>query len=73
MSRRTLHTYLISYLFFHKGTIDELKVQLIKIAPDWRKIQGSKLLELINKLEPLENLEVPMKDVQLEHNTVYAV
>ena len=73
MSRRTLHTYLISYLFFHTGTIDELKVQLIKIAPDWRKIQGSKLLDLTNKLEPLENLEVPMKDVQLEHNTVYAV
>ena len=27
---------------------------------------------MINELEPLENLELPTKDVQLEHNTLYA-
>ena len=40
--------------------------------PDWRKIQGSKMLDLGNKLKPLEDLELPMKDVQLEHKTLYA-
>ena len=30
------------------------------------------MLDLVNKLKPLENLELPKKDVQLEHNTLYA-
>lgn len=56
----------------HKDRGTEIKLEPIRVAPDWRRLKGPKLLHLEKQLAPIEKLETPMFGQELEHNTMYA-